>query len=152
MPATANDPNHTLWPFGAVYGDLNKGTVRSGYSYFPELLIPTNVTTSAGSRTVGSLPGHDPKAAEEHQIGPFIESAMDLKRAVILDTLPDQSLSDFSHKNPKGSVAGLNAGFGDGHVSWQNYNPNSDGFNTSLWNDVFNNNGNSLQAIVYSFQ
>jgi hypothetical protein len=37
-------------------------------------------------------------------------------------------------------------------VSWQNYNPNSDGFNGTLWTNVFNNDGDSLRAIVYAYQ
>jgi prepilin-type N-terminal cleavage/methylation domain-containing protein/prepilin-type processing-associated H-X9-DG protein len=160
-----NDPAHTQWPLGVKSVSLlDKGTVRSGYCYFPEYTQPTNITTSLGDRTVGQLPnGGVPLSTPSSWecIGGFKSSGVDPKKAMVLDVLPDAdidpstgaTINDFPHKTPKGSTAGLNVGFGDGHVAWQNYNPNSDGFNLTLWNDVWvSNKGDSLRAIIYSFQ
>jgi prepilin-type N-terminal cleavage/methylation domain-containing protein/prepilin-type processing-associated H-X9-DG protein len=155
-----NDPAHTAWPLGVKdVSLLDKGTVRSGYSYFPEYQTLTNFISL--NKTAGDLPsGGDPKdnpAAKKAEkgwetIGAFRGSAVSPKKAMVLDVLPDASMNDFPHRNPKGGIAGMNVGFGDGHVSWQNYNPNSDGFNGTLWTNVFNNDGDSLRAIVYAYQ
>jgi prepilin-type N-terminal cleavage/methylation domain-containing protein/prepilin-type processing-associated H-X9-DG protein len=155
-----NDPAHTVWPLGVKdVSLLDKGTVRSGYSYFPEYQILTNLTdmpSGIGDRMVGQLPNNGEPASTPSGwecIGSFKSTAVNPSKALVLDVLPDNSINDFPHKNIKGYTAGMNVGFGDGHVSWQNYNPNIDCFNLTLWNDVWvNNHGDSLRAIVYSYQ
>ena len=155
----ANDLAHTPWPLGAKPGVLDKNTVRSGYSYMPEYRTLVTVSTSLGNRQVGDMPNggdysKNPNVTEKKWIciGGFKSSAVDSEKSMIVDTLPDQSLAEFSHRTYIGnSPAGLNVGFGDGHVRWQQYNSNLDGFSSVLWQDVFNNQGDSLRAIISSY-
>ena len=156
---SGNDPAHTPWPLGAKPGVLDKNTVRSGYSYMPCYQTLVTVSTGLGNRVVGDMPnGGDytlnPNATEQKWIciGGFRGTAVDPKKSMIVDTLPDTGLQDLAHKSPKNTPAGLNAGFGDGHVAWQPYNPNIDGFSSALWNDIVANKGDSLRAIMYSYQ
>jgi len=156
---SGHDTAHTPWPLGAKPGVLDKNTVRSGYSYMPCYQSPFTVSTSLGSRVVGDMPNggdynNNPNKTEKTWIciGGFKSTAVDPKKSMIVDTLPDNGLQDLAHKTPKKTPAGLNAGFGDGHVAWQKYNPLIDGFSSALWSDVVANNGDSLRAIMYSYQ
>jgi prepilin-type N-terminal cleavage/methylation domain-containing protein/prepilin-type processing-associated H-X9-DG protein len=153
-----NDSAHTPWPLGAKPGVLDKGTVRSGYSYMPSYQSQVTISTGLGSRQVGDLPSggvykNNPVKAEQswHCIGAFKATQVDPKKSMIVDTLPDNGLVDMAHKTPTRSPAGLNAGFGDGHVRWQKYNPLIDGFSDRLWADVVANQGDSLRAIMSSY-
>jgi prepilin-type N-terminal cleavage/methylation domain-containing protein/prepilin-type processing-associated H-X9-DG protein len=154
----AGNNGSTAWPFGFKPGVLDKDTVRSGYSYFPQLKNLVSLSTSIGARMTPDLPGGgDPKnttTANEKAwlcLPPFKQSAVDPMRSMIVDTLPDGDLDGFSHKT-RGQPAGLNVGFGDGHVKWQKYLANTDAFNPTLWNGVFGNNGDDLRYIVSQFQ
>jgi prepilin-type processing-associated H-X9-DG protein len=145
-----------IWPFGAGTPALDKNTVRSGYSYLPQLIQLTNLTTALGSKQCGGLPGggdyqNTTTATEKKWIclEPIKGNQVDTKRSMIMDTLADEGVEHLSHKTSKGQPAGLNAGFGDGHVRWQKYNANAEMFNTNLWDGVVANQGDNLRYIVH---
>jgi prepilin-type processing-associated H-X9-DG protein len=71
---------------------------------------------------------------------------------MVVDVLPDDGTVSFSHKSGH-NPAGLNAGFGDGHVRWQKYLASEPIFNPNLWNSIANNNtGDDLRFIVSQFE
>ncbi len=130
------------WPF-AMFDDSNPNKyVRSGYSYFPQnrSLDPAVVIPGVPGAGSVALPTVNPKdnntanggqgAAQPitswHVVTPMKETRVNPANAVVCDNLAS---SDNIYHRLKGSVAGLNALFGDGHVRWQEAKQNPGLFN-----------------------
>jgi prepilin-type processing-associated H-X9-DG protein len=64
-------------------------------------------------------------------VPPFKQSAIDQSKSVVVDVI-FKTLAQISHKSGK-NPAGLNAGFGDGHVIWQPYKRSNEGFDPNVW-------------------
>ena len=124
----------------------NQGIVRSGYGYFPQnkSLGAAIIITGVGSVGSVALPVINPQNMSsgfggQNAANPinkwsvaqdYKESAVDPSKAISTDNIFN-GLGQIYHKKMGGSVAGINALFGDGHVRWQQagqmpilFNPN----------------------------
>jgi len=132
------------WPYGQSTSDLNynAGMVRSGYTYFPQsrilqsllmgtLTLPA-ITQDTGANKDYLVP------LKQTQVGPGKSMATDLVHSLT-------SAATMPHYD-KGS-GGLNALFGDGHVSFQSSGAVPDAFVPALWNNV-GNNGLNFRKIM----
>jgi prepilin-type processing-associated H-X9-DG protein len=123
--------------------------VRAGYSYFPQLktlVAPSTVYNAAQipdvhadytGNAVDPLSNTQPKGWDV--VVPIKESEVDVKRSMVTDLM--HTYNDIPHKNK--TAAGMNAGFPDGHVSWQGANSNP---------QAFDNNGASSEWQAFSVQ
>jgi prepilin-type N-terminal cleavage/methylation domain-containing protein len=136
------------WPFGvdaATAGD-NPGYVRAGYSYYPQSKKVQNVNVAVGKRTIPFWPDYSTSPSQLKSwicVPPFKQTEMDLNKSMVVDVIYD-SLDKISHKSGN-TPAGLNAGFGDGHVTWQGVRTVTDGFNPNVWLAIVNNSGADLR-------
>jgi len=55
-----------------------------------------------------------------------------------------KTLSQISHRDGS-APSGLNAAFGDGHVSWQKYRRNLEGFDPNVWLAIESGSGADLR-------
>jgi prepilin-type N-terminal cleavage/methylation domain-containing protein/prepilin-type processing-associated H-X9-DG protein len=140
------DSNHTYewytkgnlsWPYGLVPNGDNP-YVRSGYSYFPQ---SKQLETTPVVVPYGFGPQYLPKLPSVSSLGdsilqPMKQSEIDPNRSMVVDLV--QSSTDTITHRARGNPAGLNAGFGDGHVAWQGINKNPKAFNNQLWSNIGN--------------
>jgi prepilin-type processing-associated H-X9-DG protein len=140
------------WPVGvdsqaaAMANDVNPGYVRSGYSYYPQSKNTQRINTALGQRDVPFWP--DRSASPEPLrswicVPPFKQSAIDPVRSMVVDVIY-KTLDQISHKNGR-APAGLNATFGDGHVKWQTYKRNHEGFDPNVWLSIEAGSGGDLR-------
>jgi len=138
------------WPFGGNPAASNPGYVRSGYSYYPQSRTTARVSTSLGQKDLPQWPaastGVDPYKTW-HCVPLFKQSAIDQTKSMVVDVVytgTGNGTETLSHRSGRGP-AGLNAGFGDGHVNWQNYKTVSDGFDPTIWLGISSGNGADLR-------
>jgi prepilin-type N-terminal cleavage/methylation domain-containing protein/prepilin-type processing-associated H-X9-DG protein len=120
------------WPSTpAGSGDVN---VRTGYNYYPQrrdtenaggYLLPQLSWATAQLEFGGNLA----------VVAPIKSTALDGSKSMSTDLM--HSPTSVPHKD--GSVSGLNALFGDGHVKWQSAKGNSQAFDPNLWIDLGSN-------------
>ena len=106
------------WPFGQPTSDpaYNNGIIRAGYSYFPQSLTKEvdsrgNVLYAKMNQTSVSTPGGN----VTYQMIKLVE--VDINKAMVTDLVYSSAPESQPHRD--GSLGGLNAMFGDGHVRFQ---------------------------------
>jgi prepilin-type processing-associated H-X9-DG protein len=104
------------WP-AVLGGSGGPGYIRTGYNYYPQL-------RGAGVYIGGGR--FVPKAA----VTPTSWTALDTKKSIVTDLV--YSYDIIAHR-ASGSVAGLNALFPDGHVTFQNARSNPQDFDPLQW-------------------
>jgi prepilin-type N-terminal cleavage/methylation domain-containing protein/prepilin-type processing-associated H-X9-DG protein len=104
------------WPYGGR-GDT---TVRAGYHYFPQSKKMQNVGIGL------SLPEVPPPGANSY-LPPMKLTAIDAAKSMSTDLIHNLGSPQAApHRDNR--IAGINALFGDGHVTWQSARANSDAF------------------------
>ena len=133
------------WPLGAdaaaPANASNPGYVRSGYMYYPQSQNLQTVSTAVGSRDVPFWPDYNAAGNEAILkswicVPRFKQTQVDQKKSMIVDVMY-KGLAQLSHKNANTS-GGLNAAFGDGHVTWQGVSKQPDAFNSAVWAQISN--------------
>ena len=152
------DATKAAWPLGAIASLLDKNTVRSGYFYMPQETTLASVAISSGygnqmipDMPYGGVASSNPNKTEaKWECLPGLkQSVVDPKLSMVVDVLPDSGVASFSHQRTGHQPAGLNAGFGDGHVRWQNYAASKPSFNPALYASIASNNtGDDMRFIV----
>jgi prepilin-type N-terminal cleavage/methylation domain-containing protein len=150
------------WPFG-MFDDPNPNKyVRAGYSYFPQnkTLDPAQVIPGVPSAGSVALPTVNPRemgggnggqgAAQAvsswHVTTAIKETKVDVSRAMVADNLA--SSGNIYHRQ-KGNVSGLNAGFPDGHVRWQEAKQNPTLFNKNgVWAAIDSSSAPAAQTDI----
>jgi len=156
-PSDANNDNFTYnyyaakatWPCGIdlTLGNGNPDWVRAGYSYYPQSRNVQQINTALGQKNVPQWPAYNSAG----NVAPyttwtcvplFKQSAIDQTKSMAVDVIY-KTLNAISHKNgSKG--AGINACFGDGHVTWQNVQTVTDGFDVNIWAAISGGSGDDL--------
>ncbi len=130
------------WPFGKSATDDN---LRSGYSYFPQskelekVIVPYGI----GPKDVPKLPATS--TAGKIMLVGMKESEVDPAKSMVVD-LVQSSTDSVTHRDGK-YPAGLNACFGDSHVTWQGIKRNPEAFNNQLWSNI-GNDGPSYRYVM----
>jgi prepilin-type N-terminal cleavage/methylation domain-containing protein/prepilin-type processing-associated H-X9-DG protein len=125
---------NNVWPLGGDTTVANPTYVRSGYMYYPQSLNLESVATAVGNRDVPFWPGYD-SAGNEPAL-----------RSWICDVMFN-GLPRLAHRN-SGNPAGLNAAFGDGHVTWQGKNKQPDTFNAAVWTRMEAGSGPDVRYVM----
>jgi prepilin-type processing-associated H-X9-DG protein len=134
------------WPAGGDPTVLNPGYVRSGYSYYPQSRNTLRTSTALGQRDVPFWPDYTaaPQPLRSWICVPrFKQSAIDPVKSMVVDVI-FKTLAQISHKDGN-TPSGLNAAFGDGHVSWQKYRRNVEGFDPNVWLAIESGSGADLR-------
>jgi prepilin-type N-terminal cleavage/methylation domain-containing protein/prepilin-type processing-associated H-X9-DG protein len=148
-----------MWPFGAdasAPANLqNPGYVRSGYMYYPQSLHTAPVGTAAGGQIVPfwpdyNSPGANPTLKSWICVPAFKTTMIDPKKSMVVDVMY-KGLDQLSHKSGNRG-GGLNAAFGDGHVTWQAVGNNTGAFLTSVWTAIKNGSGPDVRYAMSQFQ
>ena len=143
-----NDPNSVYgfdyyntsasWPYGMPVPIPGGGNpyVRSGYSYFPQgtALETIIVPQGYGPQLV---PVVIQSPTNNTLLEPIKQSSVDAKKSMVVDVVQTpsnaSSIDSLNHKDGK-VPAGLEAGFGDGHVRWQGVKRlGKPAFDSALW-------------------
>jgi prepilin-type N-terminal cleavage/methylation domain-containing protein/prepilin-type processing-associated H-X9-DG protein len=135
------------WPFGAAATDDN---VRSGYSYFPQSteLETVSVPAGVGSKKLPAVSYDKSEPAKDWSLlVPLKQTSVDQTKSMVTDLL--HTLDDLSHK--VNGATGVNALFGDGHVTWQGGARNAAAFNPNLWSNI-GNDGPSYRYVMSLWQ
>lgn len=138
------------WPCGrnsATAKDSNPTWVRAGYSYYPQSKAVAKVTTASGLKDVPYWPlaTTSPEPYKDWSVVPlFKQTQIDLNKSMVVDLITGK-YSDLAHKNGN-SPAGVNAAFGDGHVSWQGMSANPAAFSRSEWTSLGNSSSSSSSS------
>jgi len=122
------------WPCGIDLSGSpgNPDWVRAGYSYYPQSMQTQVLRDLAVSATeVPQWPAAVNNGLLTVCVPPFKQSAIDQKRSMATDVIYSK-ITSISHQNGK-NPAGINALFGDGHVTFQSVKTVTDGFNSSVW-------------------
>jgi prepilin-type N-terminal cleavage/methylation domain-containing protein len=126
------------WPFGGDPTVVNPGYVRSGFSYYPQPKSKTaSVVTALGPRTIPAWDDYTASASPLRSwvcVPWFKQSTVDNTKPMLVDVM-FKGLSQISHRNG-GSPAGVDAGFVDGHVTFQGVRKNPDVFNATVWSAI----------------
>lgn len=122
------------WPFGGDPAGSNPGYVRSGYSYYPQSKVLARINTSLGLKDVPAWPAYNSPGANALLqswicVPAFKQSQVDPSKSMCVDVYFTED--KLSHKK-RGKAYGLNAGFGDGHVTWQGINQVRDAFDPNM--------------------
>ena len=137
--------------------------VRSGYSYFPQstTLAQIIVPTGIGPQMVPvAIADPDPASSTNSWLAPLKQSQVDSKRSMVVDVVQTPSsaasIDSLNHKD-HGVPAGVEAGFGDGHVRWQSVKQYPATFNAPLWygggsSSGIGNDGPTYQYVMSLFQ
>jgi len=134
------------WPLGGDPAASNAGYVRSGYSYYPQSRDTKRISTALGQRDVpfwADYTGSPQPLRSWICVPPFKQSAIDQNKSMVVDVI-FKTLSQISHKDGS-SPSGLNAAFGDGHVAWQKYRRNLEGFDPNVWLAIESGSGADLR-------
>ena len=152
------------WPFGMFDGSNPNKYVRSGYSYFPQNRKsdpagPQQIPGLLGSPVL--LPAVNPKETASGNGGQgastpvsswnvvtaMKENNVDPAKAMVCDNLANSD--NIYHRGRSGTVAGLNALFGDGHVRWQDAKKNPALFNKNgVWSNIDSGNAGPAQIDI----
>jgi prepilin-type N-terminal cleavage/methylation domain-containing protein/prepilin-type processing-associated H-X9-DG protein len=145
------------WPMGAdataPANASNPGYVRSGYMYYPQSLNLQATSTGAGSRDVPYWPPYtdaEPALKSWICVPRFKQTQVDQKKSMIVDVMY-KGLDQLSHKNAN-TAGGLNAAFGDGHVTWQGVKRLPDAFNPAVWNQITAGSGADVRYAMSLFK
>jgi len=158
------------WPFGMFDGSNPNKYVRSGYSYFPQnRKLDAHQQIHGLLRSPVALPTVNPKenasgnggqgastpVSSWNVVTALKETLVDPSKATVCDNLANSD--NIYHRGQKGSVAGLNALFGDGHVRWQDAKHNATLFNKNgVWSNIDSGNSGSAQIdiryLMYSWE
>ncbi len=151
------------WPYGMPASAVNP-YVRSGYSYFPQstTLATVIVPTGYGPQQVPvAVADPNPASSTNSWLTPLKQSQVDAKRSMVVDVVqtPSSGTSIDSLNHKDGRVpAGVEAGFGDGHVSWQSVRRlGKPTFDPALWygggsSSGIGNDGPTYQYVMSLFQ
>ncbi len=104
------------WPYGGN-GDT---TVRTGFHYFPQAKKQQSVGIGL------MLPEVPPPGANQY-LPPMKSSKVDVTKSMVTDLIHNLS-SAAAAPHRDNNVAGINAMFGDGHVTWQGARQNAEAF------------------------
>ena len=150
------------WPFGMFDGSNPNKYVRSGYSYFPEnrkydaaqqipgllgspVALPTVNPKETASGNGGQ--GASTPVSSWNVLTAYKENNVDPAKAIVCDNLANSA--NIYHRGKAGSVAGLNALFGDGHVRWQDAKQNPALFNKQgVWSAIDLGTGGPAQIDI----
>lgn len=122
------------WPYGGN-GDT---TVRTGYHYFPQSKTLQNM----GPGLLLPEVVDDTKLTPDKYLPPVKASTVDPAKSMSTDLIHNLGSPQAApHRDAK--IAGINALFGDGHVTWQSAKRNADAF---LAADPDNDPGNGTLA------
>ena len=142
------------WPFGGDPNHSNPRYVRSGFSYYPQSRNTKSISTALGQRDVpywsDYSTGIDP-LKKWICVPQFKQSDIDPSKSMLtdfIDAWPDTTLS---HKK-MGKAAGLDAAFGDAHVTWQDIKRMKEGFDYNVWAAVNSNDGANWRFAMSSWQ
>jgi len=143
------------WPYGMpVPLPANENPyVRSGYSYFPQSTVLETIIVPQG---VGPqiVPVATQSLTNSSLLEPIKQSQVDPKRSMVVDVVQTPSsatsIDSLNHKDG-GKPAGLEAGFGDGHVRWQGVKQYPAAFNSALWYDGGSPNGIGNEGHIYRY-
>ncbi|HTY88371.1 MAG TPA: prepilin-type N-terminal cleavage/methylation domain-containing protein [Candidatus Acidoferrum sp.] len=157
-PSQRKSPNLTYdyynakaaYPYGvdvagaAAANDQNPGYVRSAYSYYPQSRKIRSENTALGKMSIPFWPAYNIAGAQEPLkswicVPLFKITDVDQTKSMIVDTIWN-GLDTISHR-AGGGPAGINAAFGDGHVTWQSYKLVTDGFDPNVWDVIANGSG-----------
>ena len=147
------------WPCGrnaATATDGNPTWVRAGYSYYPQSKQTENVNTALGPKDVPFWPADttSPNSPLPYKtwkcVPPFKLSTIDQNKSMVVDVIWN-SLNNISHRSGS-SPAGLDAAFGDGHVSFQSYKAVTDGFNKNIWTAIASGSGIDFRYAMSSWR
>ena len=88
-------------------------------------------------------------------VTPIKENSLNPAKALVSDNLA--SSGNIFHKKSGGTIAGVDALFGDGHVRWQEAKANPNLFNKNgVWKDIDAGNSGPAQIdiryLMYSWQ
>ena len=130
----------------------NIGYVRSGFSYFPQLVGTESVSTAAGAKDVPIVHDRAAAAPESAWVGvsPIKRTQVDIKHSMVVDVIFN-STTEISHRAGK-NAAGLNACFPDGHVVWQNAKRVPAAFNNTVWGLIAGGSVNDLRYVQSLWQ
>ncbi len=104
------------WPFGST-----ETTIRTGYHYFPQARALQNMGTGL------LLPEVKIDPADNSFRLPIKQTEVDPAKTITTDLIHNLSSAGAApHRD--GNVAGINAMFGDGHVTWQSAKKNAAAF------------------------
>ena len=146
------------WPFGtdaaaaAAAGDMNPGYVRSGYSYYPQSKNVASVTTAVGPRNVPYWPDTSTAPVSYKSMNcvpPIKQSSVDQSKSMVVDVMY-KGLDQISHRSG-GTAGGIDAGFGDGHVTWQGVKKQPEAFNKNVWDMIAAGGVNAGMNLRYAF-
>jgi len=119
---TASSWNYELytqtgnWPYGST-----ETTIRTGYHYFPQ----SRTMQNAGIGLL--LPEVKTQAGTTSYVVPMKQTQVDPAKTMATDLIHNlTSVGAAPHRD--GSVAGINALFGDSHVTWQSARRNAEAF------------------------
>jgi prepilin-type N-terminal cleavage/methylation domain-containing protein len=135
------------WPFAKSATDDN---LRSGYSYFPQGKVLEQIVVAAGGVgpvMVPKLPGSS--SFGQSMLLPLKQSDVDANRSMVVD-LVQSSTASLTHRD-SGHPAGLEACFGDGHVTWQGMKRNPKPFNDQVWANI-GNDGDAYRYVMSLWQ
>ena len=138
--------NPRPWPYGGDPAASNPGYVRSGFSYYPQSRNTKPVNTALGMKDIPFWPDYTSSPQPFKSwicVPPFKQSAIDQTKSMVVDVIYN-GLAGISHRNGS-QAAGIDAGFGDGHVSWQNYKTVTDGFDPNIWAAIQGGSGADLR-------
>jgi len=137
---------HAAWPLGGDPAASNPGYVRSGYSYYPQSRNTQRISTALGQQDVPFWPDRSlsPEPLKSWICVPqFKQTDINPNKSMVVDVIY-KTLDQISHK--KGNrPAGLNAAFGDAHVSWQDVRQVKDGFDVNVWLAIAGGSGADLR-------
>lgn len=141
------------WPFGVdsvAAAGSNPGYVRSGYAYYPQSKNVGAVTIATVNGSHGQIvpvwPDYSTAPAPYKTwicVPLFKQSATDQNKCIMTDVMYN-GLDKISHRNG-GAAGGINAAFGDAHVSWQGVRKQPDAFDSTVWSNIAAGDGPSLR-------
>ncbi len=132
----------STWPCGVdlTAPNNNPDWVRAGYSYYPQSRNTATLRDLAMAAAdvpqwpLYSDPGNNATLKTWVCVPFFKQSAVDQTKSMVVDVIYS-SINSISHQGG-GKPAGLNAAFGDGHVTWQSVRTVTDGFNANVWTAI----------------
>lgn len=133
------------WPFGFDPGQQSTANlVRSGFMYYPQSRNVQPIATAAtpSAQVVPYWPDYtkSPDPLKTWICVPlFKQSSIDQKKSMLVDVM-NFGLDKLVHRKGN-SPAGLDAGFGDGHVSWQGIKAEPDAFDPAVWAKIAQTGG-----------
>jgi prepilin-type N-terminal cleavage/methylation domain-containing protein/prepilin-type processing-associated H-X9-DG protein len=144
---------NAAWPVGGDPAASNPGYVRSGYSYYPQSKNTRKENTALGQKDIPYWPDYTASPEPGRSwicVPPIKQSSVDPNKSMVVDAIWS-TLDQIPHR--AGSrPAGLNAGFGDGHVKWQDIRSVKEAFDPNLWLVIAGGSGVDLRYVQSLWQ